>query len=295
MADTFTSKVGLRKADPASNYDVGIVNTNLDDIDDALGAVVCTSLTRPAVPWEGLFIYETDTRRVMVYQGAAWRQPVLGKYVCTSATRPALPFTGMQIWQTDKSLGLMWNGSAWIAEQYCLVGALADIPAPFIGQVAQLATDNVEYWWSGSTWIAVRLAAPAPNLQMRLNVNAAVAAATDFKIPFDTIINAGPNISYGSSNFTFARGGVYNFQLSLRYNVVTSVYAWFGKSANSLGNRGKSSTNSLNMGISAEVRVAAGEAWSAYVWSALANTLTRENSNADDYAPWFSASYLRPL
>lgn len=295
MVDTFTSKLGLRKPDRLNQYLVSQFNANADLIDANVGSVICTSVTRPAIPWEGQTIYETDTRRVMVYSSGSWRHPAAGKVSCTSSTRPASPYTGMEIWQTDKNLGLMWNGTAWIAEQYCLVGALADIPAPFTGQVAQLATDNVEYWWSGSTWSAVRLAAPNPNLQMRLNVNQAVSAATDTKISFDTIINAGPNISYGSGNFTFARAGVYLGQLSLRHNTASGFYAWFAKSANSLGNRGKSSTGSLNLGISAEIRVAAAEQWSAFCWNGLATTLTRENSNADDYAPWISFSYLRPL
>ena len=33
---------------------------------------VCTSSTRPASPYEGQMIYETDTNRVLVYNGSAW-------------------------------------------------------------------------------------------------------------------------------------------------------------------------------------------------------------------------------
>ena len=33
---------------------------------------VCTSSTRPAVPFEGQMIYETDTDKVLVYNGSAW-------------------------------------------------------------------------------------------------------------------------------------------------------------------------------------------------------------------------------
>lgn len=33
---------------------------------------VCTSTTRPAAPFEGQMIYETDTDTVLVYNGAAW-------------------------------------------------------------------------------------------------------------------------------------------------------------------------------------------------------------------------------
>jgi len=33
---------------------------------------VCTSSTRPAVPFEGQMIYETDTDKVLVWNGSAW-------------------------------------------------------------------------------------------------------------------------------------------------------------------------------------------------------------------------------
>ena len=33
---------------------------------------VCTSGARPSAPFEGQMIYETDTNRVLVYEGAAW-------------------------------------------------------------------------------------------------------------------------------------------------------------------------------------------------------------------------------
>ena len=33
---------------------------------------VCTSTTRPATPYEGQMIYETDTDKVLVYNGSAW-------------------------------------------------------------------------------------------------------------------------------------------------------------------------------------------------------------------------------
>lgn len=39
---------------------------------DALRAGVCTSTTRPASPFEGQMIYETDTNRVLVWDNSAW-------------------------------------------------------------------------------------------------------------------------------------------------------------------------------------------------------------------------------
>ncbi len=43
------------------------------------GTIICTSTTRPASPFEGQRIYETDTNKEWVYDGAAWYTP--GAYV----------------------------------------------------------------------------------------------------------------------------------------------------------------------------------------------------------------------
>jgi hypothetical protein len=46
--------------------------------------IVCSSTTRPSSPFEGQQIYETDTNRVLLYDGAAWDRlfddgsPVMG-------------------------------------------------------------------------------------------------------------------------------------------------------------------------------------------------------------------------
>jgi hypothetical protein len=36
---------------------------------------VCTSSTRPASPYEGQFIYETDTDKLLAWNGSAWNPP----------------------------------------------------------------------------------------------------------------------------------------------------------------------------------------------------------------------------
>lgn len=47
---------------------------------------VCTSTTRPTVPYEGQLIYETDTDRLAVYTGSAW------SYVTGAAAPPGLVY-----------------------------------------------------------------------------------------------------------------------------------------------------------------------------------------------------------
>ena len=55
------------------------------------GTIICTSSTRPASPFEGQRIYETDTNNELVWDGAAWNKPhnmpwgVLGVGTSTSS------------------------------------------------------------------------------------------------------------------------------------------------------------------------------------------------------------------
>lgn len=38
------------------------------------GVILCTSSTRPAIAWEGMMAYETDTNRAIMYNGTHWIQ-----------------------------------------------------------------------------------------------------------------------------------------------------------------------------------------------------------------------------
>jgi len=69
---TNTTKLGLIKPDFVDVVDISELNSNADDIDAAVGAAVVTSSTRPAVPWSGQIIHETDTDKTLVWDGVAW-------------------------------------------------------------------------------------------------------------------------------------------------------------------------------------------------------------------------------
>ena len=67
---------------------------------------VCTSSTRPASPFEGQMIYETDTDRVLVYNGTAWyanwntawgQVGYVSKASDTSITTTATDISGLSI------------------------------------------------------------------------------------------------------------------------------------------------------------------------------------------------------
>lgn len=76
---TATTRLALRKPDPDPvtgdyvNVDDDL-NDNMDKIDSAIGLTICTSGTRPASPWDGQMIYETDQNRVYIRAEGLWIQ-----------------------------------------------------------------------------------------------------------------------------------------------------------------------------------------------------------------------------
>lgn len=77
-----TSRLGLNKPDPdpitGDPVDISKLNDNFDKIDAAINATLCTSTTRPASPFQGQIILETDTNRLYIRIGSAWAQLLLG-------------------------------------------------------------------------------------------------------------------------------------------------------------------------------------------------------------------------
>lgn len=77
---------------------------------------VVTSGTRPTGGslFNGLAIYETDTKRFYIYDSATTTWVYRGGlWLCTSATRPASPFEGLEIYETDTDRKYTYSGSAW--------------------------------------------------------------------------------------------------------------------------------------------------------------------------------------
>lgn len=95
----------------ARQHAQGTLWVHAPTIDDVIRIV--TSSTRPSDPYEGQHIYETDTNRDAVYDGAAWLPGGL-VFVCTSSTRPAGPFEGQRIYETDTDKEYVRDGSGWV-------------------------------------------------------------------------------------------------------------------------------------------------------------------------------------
>lgn len=111
MVDTFTTKLLLKKPDPADTFNIGDASGVYDQIDAAVGTIICTAGTHPVSPWTGMTIFETDTGNGYIYSSANW---MCTEGVFTSTTRPAHPFLNCIIYQTDLGTYVRWNGSAWI-------------------------------------------------------------------------------------------------------------------------------------------------------------------------------------
>lgn len=74
-----TSKLALAKprggssgSSPAEQVDIDVLNGNFDKIDDAVGAAIRTSTTRPSAPFPGQFSYDADTTGVYLWDGSTW-------------------------------------------------------------------------------------------------------------------------------------------------------------------------------------------------------------------------------
>jgi hypothetical protein len=74
MAPTPTSRLALLKPDASDLYNVGIQNGNMDILNQIGGIQLCTSGTRPGSPYPDQAIRESDTGRIMVWNGTTWTE-----------------------------------------------------------------------------------------------------------------------------------------------------------------------------------------------------------------------------
>lgn len=120
----------------------------------ATSIAVCTSTTRPTggALFNGLGIYETDTKRVYFWDGTAWIYRG-GLWICTSSTRPASPFNGLRIYETDTKFTFIFDGTTWIYRGGPIICTAATRPAsPFNGLMIY-ETDTKQLWvYDGTTW-----------------------------------------------------------------------------------------------------------------------------------------------
>ncbi len=73
---------------------------------------VVTSTTRPANPFVGLMIYETDRHRLYSWDGTTWIYRG-GVILCLSTNRPVTNTIGIIIYETDTNKFYVWDGTTW--------------------------------------------------------------------------------------------------------------------------------------------------------------------------------------
>lgn len=139
---TLTTRMGLYKSDSSENVDVTKLNDAFDIIDSGSAVTVCTSSTRPASPFTGRTIYETDTGQLLVNTGASaspsWADPVVAG-LAVSVTIGASA-------TTTTSLGQI-NGRRPTTSDYVLQGGLvADTTRRFA-----LKADGALEWGPGGS------------------------------------------------------------------------------------------------------------------------------------------------
>lgn len=92
---TTTTKLALIKPAGTDSVDISVLNANSDKIDTAAGAFICTSATRPSLPYNGQIILETDTlnQRIWLASSSTWVQfsgiPVGSVTTFSGSTAPA--------------------------------------------------------------------------------------------------------------------------------------------------------------------------------------------------------------
>ena len=106
---TTTTKLALIKPTTSEAVDIAILNLNTDKIDASVGATPCTSATRPATPYNGQYIFETDTSKIYVYNStsSSWVSPVV------DTANNALKLNGRNVYVQSGTPTGMATGDLW--------------------------------------------------------------------------------------------------------------------------------------------------------------------------------------
>jgi len=128
---TNTTRLGLIKPDYVDDVDIADINSNMDDIDSAVGATICTSTTRPGTPFTGQLIFETNTDKFLVWTGSVWEESVGGAEALND-------LTDVTITTPAANQVLAYSGSGWVNQAL----ATAQFPAGTILQVVQTVKTN---------------------------------------------------------------------------------------------------------------------------------------------------------
>jgi hypothetical protein len=159
---TSTTKLGLIKPDFVDVVDITDLNSNADDIDAAVGFSIVTSSTRPASPYTGQSIFETDTGDSFIWDGAAWQPGGGGGSIEISATAPGSPAAGDLWWDSDNGNLYIYyddgDSQQWVAANGPQVFVGTTAPAGYQGQLWFDSTTGKVYIYyddgSSAQWVS---------------------------------------------------------------------------------------------------------------------------------------------
>lgn len=141
----YTTRLALNKPDPdpvTGDYaDIQKLNENFEKLDSSVGATICTSSTRPASPWHGQLINETDTKRLLYWDSLAW--VVFHDPNAYSAWSQFVP-TWQNTQTTQPNLG---NGA--LITRYKKVGRTAHFMQKLFWGSTTTGGDNAGFWGFG--------------------------------------------------------------------------------------------------------------------------------------------------
>jgi hypothetical protein len=104
-------------------------------VNERIGHIVCTSSTRPASPDTGTMIYESDTSRILYWDGAAWTMrtkvaTALSSSTIQSSMATGATLTGMTTTQTFNGLPVYASAQVFLdgpaAGQWISIGIYLD-------------------------------------------------------------------------------------------------------------------------------------------------------------------------
>lgn len=183
---TLTTRLKLLKPAITDTVDVSsALDGNFDLLDGLVPNTSCTSLTRPALPFDGQFIWETDTAITRVWNATLGRWLQFGqKYLLSSDARPSNALVGDTLFETDTCIVRRWNGTRFkpigAGNVYESVSSGADFNInanPQVGISALIFTVDgltpyqFEYWMPGWYVTASALDANALTVNLQESTN----------------------------------------------------------------------------------------------------------------------------
>jgi hypothetical protein len=140
MSHTISPNFGLVVPTPGSGEPINVTDVagNWTAVDTLARAIICTSGTRPAPPFAGQCIFETDTGLIRIRNTANTLWVTVGGLVktFTSGTRPATPDPGQLHWESDTNALVVRSATgSWQYPGIPIVPTTATISSPLTDQI----------------------------------------------------------------------------------------------------------------------------------------------------------------